>query len=246
MWSAPGWWKLRPMRPVKDKTKKAKRFYKRGKTWKGLIKASLLTDTHLIFHPTVSREQTPALTKCLTWHEQTHLPNVTQWQKTWPQITNVKSEVERHTFLCCHISHTRTHSHKQKAAITLGIQQSVMHALLWWHCVHETRAHLSVLSWGEGWCPTSKWKPSWLSVSIIYSKTNTLKLRQKYPTCFRTDYCCLTVNSGSLRGTPFIPSHLKWVLCQNPPTPAFYSTAANLRARWSNIFTWIHFTRRCP
>lgn len=44
------------------------------------------------------------------------------------------------------------------------------------------------------------------------NKKNKLKLRQKYPTWFRTKYCRLTVNIiciGSCKGTPFIPNNLK-------------------------------------
>lgn len=50
MWSAPGWWKLRPIRPAKEKKKQA--FYKEGKTWNLLIKSQPV-DRHSFWSSTV-------------------------------------------------------------------------------------------------------------------------------------------------------------------------------------------------
>ncbi len=128
MWSAPGWWKLRPIRPVEEKKKRS---YKRGKTWKSLIKATLLTDIVFLNLPFY----------CQQWENASHdeMFNMTwvnnkftQWD-TMAERTTTENRCEKqggntHSFVVTYL--ICAHTHKTKAAIRLGIQQSVHSAMV--------------------------------------------------------------------------------------------------------------------
>lgn len=108
MWSAPGWWKLMPIRPVEE-DKKRKDFTKGGKTWKLLIKATLLTDIHF---------NLPLY--CQQWGNASHdeMFNMKWINNTFTQRdTTAENRCEKqgrntHSFVGTHCICTHTHTNK--------------------------------------------------------------------------------------------------------------------------------------
>lgn len=164
MWSAPGWWKLRPIRPAKEKKKKKKKhaFYKEGKTWNFLIKSQPV-DRHSFWSSTVLC----AMGKCQpgwAWHkQQTHLHNLVEWHKRQTQTTDAgKRGWDTHPFVVTYLicTHARANKTSYKAKNSSK--------LLWLQCAHVTRTiYLCFLG-----SKVSKWKTSWLS-SFLYKKQTT-------------------------------------------------------------------------
>lgn len=112
--------------------------------------------------------------------------------------------------------------------------------------------------WRDGWCGTSKWNSSWLSLSSFLYRRHKEKYTKAEAEIDYLVYCYLTVSiisSGSRRGTPFIPNHLKLGpsvkirlhqlftqhTANKQPTESF-----NKDRRWSNSFTGVHSSIRHP
>ena len=182
--------------------KKKQDFYKRGKTWTALIKASLLTDTHLTFHSTVGREQMPIMMKCV-------MPWINKKHDTVAGIITTDYRCARrggntHSFIFTDAlihRHVDTNKGNNKG----------------WNSTQRAFCYVKRMI-QEPICGCFRWERAgvgYSNKSQVYlclhhsctdnNKTNTPKLRHKYPTWFKTQFCRLSVNIvSSRRGTPFI------------------------------------------
>lgn len=162
MWSAPGWWKLRPIRPVKEKKKK-ETFYKRGETWKSVIKATFV-DRHFFKSSillSAMGKRPPwwnvkhEMHKQQAWHNGRRDDHRKQtWKMRWKKISFVVTDL-----LHTHKKHT-----KNKASYKS--RNSTESAFCYGDNVCMLQGPICQCFPGEGsWCGTSEWKLSWLSLS---------------------------------------------------------------------------------